>query len=267
MDTVHLADFSIIHLIFWTTSKRACSTWYVCFLRQSTWSRLRHADTAGQPPLRTRAFPLGLKHLAPPDHQKVRTDNKILEALSWCAEQTLLSNTTRLFMMFPEDLGGLSQEGPTSIWDLREFRSLHGVNEACRGAGFMCQLGQAEFRRPVGILTNIANLFGKLYKGWPCLIGNKEDLHYRGPLPNHCPCVPPHHNLKGVDAADHFVSASSCTLGERFWTWFFENFFCTLQSSSLRDGSHDNFDDFHFYDSFWLVTIVSSISLRRVPIL
>ena len=32
-------------------------------------------------------------------------------------------------------------EGPTSIWDLREFQVLHGVSEA----GFMCQLGQAEF--------------------------------------------------------------------------------------------------------------------------
>ena len=108
----------------------------------------------------TRAFPLGLKHLVPLAHQTVGTDNKMLEAISWCAEQTLLSNTTRLFMMFPEDLGGPSQESPMSIWDLREFQDLHGVKEACRGAGFMCQLGQAEFRRPVGILTNIASLFG-----------------------------------------------------------------------------------------------------------
>ena len=38
--------------------------------------------------------------------------------------------------MFPEDLGGDSQEGPTSIWDLREFQLLHGVNEAFRGACF-----------------------------------------------------------------------------------------------------------------------------------
>ena len=38
--------------------------------------------------------------------------------------------------MFPEDLGGHSEEGPTSIWALREFQSLHGVNDACLGAGF-----------------------------------------------------------------------------------------------------------------------------------
>ena len=35
---------------------------------------------------------------------------------------------------------------------------------------------------------------------------------------------------------DHFISASSYTLGERFWSWFFV-FFCNLQSSPLRDGN------------------------------
>ena len=43
----------------------------------------------------------------------------------------------------------------------------------------------------------------------------------------HCPCVPQHNNLRGVDATDHFISASSSTLGERFWDGL---------SSSLRDG-------------------------------
>ena len=81
-------------------------------------------------------------------------------------------------MMFPEDLGRQSQEGATSIWDLREFQALHGVSDACRGAGFTCQLGHAEFRRPVGILTNIAGLFDKLYKGWPRLMRGNEDLQY-----------------------------------------------------------------------------------------
>ena len=41
----------------------------VCLLPSaSTWSRLRHSDADGQPPLRTRAFPLGLKHSTPPVH-------------------------------------------------------------------------------------------------------------------------------------------------------------------------------------------------------
>ena len=129
----------------------------------------------------------------------------------------------------------------TSIWSLREFQLVHGVSEACRGAGFLCQLGQANFRRPVGVLTNIASLFDQLYKGWPCLVHDKEDLQYRGPLPNHCLFVPQNHNLKGVDAADHFTSASSHTLGERFWSCFFVlEKIGTVQPSSLGDGDVDS---------------------------
>ena len=132
VDSIHLADFLL------TTTERACSTWYACFQQQH--SRVRHSDVSGQPPLRTRAFPLGLSSLAPPALQKVRTDNLIIEAISWCAEQTRLSQKSKLFLMFPEDLGGHSQEGPTSIWALREFQSLHGVNDARRGAGFYASL-------------------------------------------------------------------------------------------------------------------------------
>ena len=43
--------------------------------------------------------------------------------------------------------------------------------------------GKAEFRRPVGILTNVANLFGKLHKGWHRLMRNKEVLHHTTPKP------------------------------------------------------------------------------------
>ena len=38
--------------------------------------------------------------------RKIRTDNLIIEAISWCADQTLLSQNSNLFLMFPEDLGG-----------------------------------------------------------------------------------------------------------------------------------------------------------------
>ena len=209
----------------------------VCLLPSAaTWSRVRHSESSGQPPLRTRAFPLGLSSLAPLALQKVRTDNLIIEAISCCAEQTLLSQKSKLFLMFPEDLGGHSQEGPTSIWALREFQSLHGINDACRGAGFPCQLGHAKFRRPVGVLTNIASLFDKLYRGWPLLSQCDNDLKYRGSLPNHCPCVPQLINLRGVDVTDHCISASSSTLGERFWSWIFGFFLSDGLSSSLRDG-------------------------------
>ena len=117
-----------------------------------------------------------------------------------------------------------------SIWALREFQSLQGVNDACRGAGFLCQLGHSEFRRPVGVPTNVAILFDKLHRGWPLLSQREQDLKYEGSLPNHCPCVPQHNNLRGVDAAvisflhlpPHWASGSGIGF---------------LEPSSLRDGS------------------------------
>ena len=126
----------------------------VCLLHSaSTWSRLRHSDAAGQPPLRTRAFPVGLSNLAPPSLQKIRSDNRILESISWCAcaEQTLLcTKPTSLFVVFPEDLGGHSRDGPTSVWSLREFQVLQEQSETCRGAGFLCQLGQGRLQTSHG---------------------------------------------------------------------------------------------------------------------
>ena len=146
--------------------------------------------------------------------------------------------------------------------DLREFQTLHGVNEACRGAGFMCQLGHAEFRRPLGILRKITNLFGKFYKGWPCLIRNKEDLLSRGPLSNHCQCVPPHHHLKGVDVLYALLPA---LWARGFGVVFLRNFIHTT-TVVLERWQHDNIDDLflrlllacpHRWLHLW----------RRVPIL
>ena len=115
--------------------------------------------------------------------------------------------------MFPEDLGGNSQEGPTSIWALREFQSLHGVNDACRGA----------------VLTNIASLFDKLYRG-------TKTFKYRGPLPNHCPCVPQHNNLRGVDAPDALHFCIFLHVGRAVLVLDLRIFLSDGLSSSLRDG-------------------------------
>ena len=58
----------------------------------------------------------------------------------------------------PEDLGGHQIRGPASIWQLREFQVLESVHDVRRGAGFLCQLANAEAKRPLGILTTLAKL-------------------------------------------------------------------------------------------------------------
>ena len=168
-------------------------------------------------------FPAWSQTLSSSGSSKSPHGQQNTEAISWCAEQTPHSNTTRLFMMFPEDQGGPSQEGPTSIWDLREFQTLHGVNEACRGAGFYVPAWAGRVQTSSG---NFVEHRKSLWQApqWMAMPHSKQ----RGPPSQRpttepLPKCPPHQNIKGVEAADHFVSASSCTLGERFWMFFLNN--------------------------------------------
>ena len=45
----------------------------------STWSRSRHSEHSGQPPLRSRSSPLGLSSLSPNESQKINEANRALE--------------------------------------------------------------------------------------------------------------------------------------------------------------------------------------------
>ena len=88
--------------------RRGLSCTFGIYMVQAT--SFRHSWTR---PLRTRAFPLGLRDLDPPAHQKIRTENKIMEFVAWCAEQTLLcTKSTCLLLGFPEDLGGMPKKAP-----------------------------------------------------------------------------------------------------------------------------------------------------------
>ena len=70
---------------------------------------------------------------------------------------------TFLFLMMPEDLGGHRVSGPASPWDSEYLRNLDGVNEAVRGATFLCRFASADQKHKVGVLTNFPSLRGDLY--------------------------------------------------------------------------------------------------------
>ena len=70
---------------------------------------------------------------------------------------------------------------------MEELRSLEGVNEAVRGAAFLCRFASAEQKHPVGIVTNLPSLHGDLYLGWPQLHSTGDQLACQGPLPRDCP--------------------------------------------------------------------------------
>ena len=96
---------------------------------------------------------LGVSRLNPRALSKVQNANKVLEAAWWCAEQALLCSVPRACVAcdFPEDFGGHDVDGPSHVVNASHLMTL---NDAWRGAGFLCQLGGAGQGRPLGILAN-----------------------------------------------------------------------------------------------------------------
>ena len=202
----------------------------------SSWSRARHVE-GGQWPLRSRAQPLGLSVLSAVDRQRVLQSNQVLEVTSWVAHHALCCQVSKVYLllMMPEDFGGHCESGPSSPWDLPEFRGLQGASDAVRGAAFLCRLAQAEQKHPVGILTNFPGLRDELYLGWPVLERVGDVLTYQGPLPRDCPCALPHRPMIG-SSGDIFYSSSAFPFTFYFWVRILRAIHLGSGPSSLRVG-------------------------------
>ena len=199
----------------------------------STWSRVRHSSVPGQPPLRSRQHPLGFQELHPEAQDKTLQANAESEVCCWFLAQAAHCPARYVYVLFvfPEDLGGNAESGPSSLWDFLEVR----VNDIQRGAAFLCQLAGSKHRRPMGLYSNLSSLQACMHRGWPSLFHLGPDLRYDGPLPPSCPCTPAHVPLKGVDSSEEFHSSSSSALGEQFW-WFSVVPFLEPENASLRVG-------------------------------
>ena len=204
----------------------------------ATWSRSRHSDHSGQPPLRSRSSPLGLPSLSPDETQKINTANRALEVAAWVAEQSLQcpSKFIGLNIIFPEDLGGHCEHGPSSMWVLREFRFLEGVRDARRAAAHMCQFTRSEYKRPIGIFSNCTSLRPLLFSGWPNLIEAQNSPKYRGPLPLSCSCGREHIPFIGLSGDSTFRTSSSVGFGADFWTSCVYDDLLERSLVPLRDG-------------------------------
>ena len=165
-------------------------------------------------------------------------DNRSVEICTWFAEQSLkcAASRTALIFIFPEDFGGHAISGPASLCSLEELRSLHGQDDALRGATFLCRIAGADTKRPLGILTNLPGLQQYIQIGWPALTRHGSSLHYKGPLPKSCGCSPPHPPRIGVTAKEDFRTHLADPFGERFWKWCFSALRSPLVSNSVTDG-------------------------------
>ena len=135
--------------------------------------------------------------------------------------------------MMPEDFGGHRIAGPASPWDMEELRSLEGVNDAVRGAAFLCRFAAADQKHPVGIVTNLHSLQKDLYLGWPDLRITGDQLAYHGPLPRDCPCSVVHLPTTGCSSAFNLSLAPVLTSG--FWVRIFRAIQEDSVPCSLRD--------------------------------
>ena len=117
----------------------------------TTWSRLWHCDNS-----RTGTFAHSRFSCRTGFQKKVNDANRCMEITAWFAEQSLLCSArlVALLFVFPEIFGGHHRDGPASPWALQEWRQLQSVDDARRGAAFLCRLAESEYRRPLGFLSN-----------------------------------------------------------------------------------------------------------------
>ena len=124
-------------------------------------------DSAGQQPTRTRSKPLGLDGLCPNSIRIIRGINQHTELTARFAQQALLCSVHKVatVLIIPEDLGGHPATGPPSLWMMTELQTKEGLDDAHRGAGFSCQLGNAEQGLATGVLSNLSPVSLLLHRG------------------------------------------------------------------------------------------------------
>ena len=188
-------------------------------------------------PLRSRSAPFGLDGLDPAALERVQRANQQGEFYCWIAEQTLHCPVSKLVLVFPEDLGGDKNAGPSSIWSCREYQLLEGLREARRGASFLCQLSSVDQRRPLGISSDLPALQSSLHLGWPQFPSQGLQLVYEGPLPRSCGCATPHTILKGAKSGNEFHTAAANLLGSQFWLVCLRAYFLMFFLTPLGMGN------------------------------
>ena len=204
----------------------------------STWSRARNLGDSLRRPWRSREHPLGLPELPPAVQTQLNHQNLSLEIALYFSQQALQCPQAQVawLLAFPEDFGGDSRSGPASLWGAQEFRSLEGLNDARRSAGYLCQLSAAEYRRPIGFLSNVPNWSKHLFYGWPqfSTVGGK--LLYEGPLPRNCSCQSQHAPMVGACGQEDSQSPSQIFLGQQFWHRIFLAYDNPMNRAPLRMG-------------------------------
>ena len=157
--------------------------------------------------------PFGLQSLDPNSISKVTESNQQLEFDSWLFMEALICPT---FWCFQQTSVASWIQDRAQSWALQEFKSLVGLQGGLCGAAYLCQIGDADHMRPLGIFSNLENVCKSIHRGWPNLVSTVIDhsptLSYTGPLQKTCPCVQNHKALRRASLDGHFLSHSGAGL-------------------------------------------------------
>ena len=155
-----------------------------------TWSRARHRNTAGPPPVRAGEWLWGFpwndvetKNQVEEDYASVRFGMRVAHEL---AEHNQAASIV---------IGALEQFGPASrgmlasIWNLPEIRGWARKARFWRIAVHQCEPGPAKTPKPTAFLINHAFSLAHAKRGWPIFKCSQGSISYAGPLANRCDCV------------------------------------------------------------------------------
>ena len=119
----------------------------------STFSRVRSANSAGPPPLRSRRFPRGLPWNSLARRQAVKEANALVNFTAQVLEaQTDLAPLFYAVMEHPEDLGMCrSGADAASVWQLENIKALLRKNDVVQGA-FNQSIFGTKFQKPTRLL-------------------------------------------------------------------------------------------------------------------
>ena len=142
-------------------------------------------------PLRDFVHPMGLPGLSPAEKKKV-ADNDLLVNFAIMALHGASMAGRFGWLEFPEDLGRCRHGVPASLWQLQAAKDLANFGYV-RGALYQCEWSNANYKKPIGILTNIRTFCTNpnFHNGWPSFDGRDlpsggPSRKYLGPLPDNC---------------------------------------------------------------------------------
>ena len=95
---------------------------------------------------------------------------------------------------------------------------------------------RADYKHPIGILSNCTCLRPLLFLGWPNSVEVQNRLKYKGPLPLSCSCGREHTPLIGLTDDASFRTSNSVGFGTEFWISCVYDDMLERSFVSLRDG-------------------------------